>query len=91
VLNGFNVARGGDVIALLDPYWMFSGHGTTHGSAFHYDSHVPLAFMGPGVKPGRYDQNVAVNDLAPTLAVMLEVETPSGSSGRVLTEMLAGR
>jgi predicted AlkP superfamily pyrophosphatase or phosphodiesterase len=91
VLNGFHVARGGDVIALLNPYWMFSGHGTTHGSAFHYDSHVPLIFMGPGVKPGRYDQNVALNDLAPTLAAMLDVETPSGSSGRVLTEMLAGR
>lgn len=91
VVNGFHATRGGDVIALLDPYWMFSGHGTTHGSAFHYDSHVPLAFMGPGVKPGRYDQNVAINDLAPTLAVMLDVETPSGSSGRVLTEMLAGR
>lgn len=90
VLNGFHAGRGGDVIALLDPYWMFSGHGTTHGSAFHYDSHVPLIFMGPGIKSGRYDQNVAVNDIAPTLAVLLDVETPSGSSGRVLTEILAG-
>jgi hypothetical protein len=31
---------------------------------------------------------IAVNDIATTLATMLDVEPPSGSSGRVLTEML---
>jgi hypothetical protein len=31
---------------------------------------------------------VMVNDIAPTLATMLDVETPSGSIGRVLDEML---
>ena len=31
---------------------------------------------------------VAPNDIAPTLATILDIETPSGSSGRVLTEML---
>jgi len=29
-----------------------------------------------------------VNDIAPTLASMLEIEPPSGSVGRVLTEIL---
>jgi hypothetical protein len=28
-----------------------------------------------------------VNDIAPTLATILEVETPSGSVGRVLNEI----
>jgi hypothetical protein len=44
--------------------------------------------MGPGVKRGRYNEKAAVNDVAPTLATMLDVEIPSGSSGRVLSEML---
>jgi len=43
--------------------------------------------MGPGIKPGRYDNSVVVNDVAATLATILDVETPSGSVGRVLTEM----
>ena len=47
--------------------------------------------MGPGVRPGIYDQAVAVVDLAPTLATMLEVEIPSGSVGRVLTEVFGKR
>ena len=55
---------------------------------YSYDSHIPLLLMGPGIRPGRYSQNVALNDLAPTLATLLGVETPSGSVGRVLHEVL---
>jgi predicted AlkP superfamily pyrophosphatase or phosphodiesterase len=85
--NGFNVQRGADVFVVLDPYWMFSAHGTTHGTVFGYDTHVPVIFMGMGIKAGRFDETIAPNDIAPTLATLLGVETPSGSSGRVLEEM----
>jgi hypothetical protein len=90
VSNGFNAKRSADVYVLLDPYWMFGGTGTTHGSPFGYDTHVPVIFMGPGIRSGRFDQSVAVNDIAPTLATMLGVQTPSGSVGRVLSEIFAG-
>jgi hypothetical protein len=89
VMNGFYVRRGADVYILLEPYWMFSARGTTHGTTFSYDAHVPVIFMGPGIRKGRYNQPIAVNDIAPTLATLLDVETPSGSVGRVLTEILA--
>jgi len=89
VLNGFYPRRSGDLEILLEPYWIFTQTGATHGTAFDYDTHVPLIFMGPGIRPGRYDATVAVNDVAPTLATILEIETPSGSVGRVLTEMFA--
>jgi hypothetical protein len=88
VMNGFYVRRSADIEIMLEPYWMFAARGTTHGTTFNYDAHVPVIFMGPGVKPGRYHANIAVNDIAPTLATMLDVETPSGSVGRVLSEML---
>lgn len=86
--NGFNQARSGNVIVMLDPYWMVSRSGTTHGAPFDYDTHVPVLFLGPQVRAGRYNANILVNDIAPTLATMLDVETPSGSIGRVLDEML---
>jgi arylsulfatase A-like enzyme len=76
------------VEVLLDPYWIFPQTGATHSAPFGYDTHVPVIFMGPGIRAGRYDQAIAVNDIAPTLATMLDLETPSGSVGRVLTEML---
>jgi arylsulfatase A-like enzyme len=89
VLRSFHPARSADVEVILYPYWIAAGAGTTHGTPYSYDTHVPLLLSGPGVRPGRYHEAVALNDLAPTLATLLEVETPSGSTGRVLVEALA--
>ena len=88
VRNGFNAARSGNLIVVSDPYWMASKTGTTHGTPFDYDAHVPILFLGSAVRAGRYNRNVMVNDIAPTLATILDVETPSGSVGRVLDEIL---
>jgi arylsulfatase A-like enzyme len=85
--NSFHTQRGADVFVVLDPYWIFSARGTTHGTVFGYDTHVPVIFMGPGIKAGRFDETIAPNDIAPTLATLLGVETPSGSSGRALAEI----
>lgn len=93
VRNGYNAVEGADLFVVLEPYWIYynprTAVGTDHGQPFGYDTHVPVVFMGPGIRPGRYDMPVIVNDIAPTVATMLDVETPSGSIGRVLTEMLA--
>ena len=89
VLVSFHRERSGDVEVLLEPYWMSSSSGTTHGTPFSYDTHIPLMLMGPGIRGGRYDGAVVLNDLAPTLSTLLGVETPSGSSGRPLDEALA--
>src|ERR1035438_4498153 len=89
VANGFHARRGPDVELIPDPYWMVGpGKGTGHASPYSYDTHVPVIFLGAGIRPGQYHGSIAVNDIAPTLATMLEIETPSGSVGRVLTEIL---
>jgi predicted AlkP superfamily pyrophosphatase or phosphodiesterase len=88
VLLSFHPQRSGDVEVLLEPYWMSATSGTTHGSAFSYDTHIPLMVMGPGIRPGRHDRSVVLNDLAPTLATILDIETPSGASGHFLAEIL---
>jgi predicted AlkP superfamily pyrophosphatase or phosphodiesterase len=89
IARSYHIARSGDLEIVLDPYWMRASGGTTHGTPYSYDAHIPLVFMGPGIRPGRYDETVALNDLAPTLATVLAIETPAGSEGRVLSEMLA--
>jgi arylsulfatase A-like enzyme len=45
---------------------------------------VPVIFLGHGIRAGRYDENIRTADIAPTLASLLGVNTPSGSVGRVL-------
>ena len=88
VVRGFNVQRSGDLEIILEPFWMRATSGTTHGTPYNYDAHIPLVIMGPPIKAGVYSDPVALNDLAPTLATILKVQTPSGSSGRVLTEAI---
>jgi arylsulfatase A-like enzyme len=90
VRNGFNALGSGDVIVVHEPGWMNRPAGTTHGSPWAYDSHVPLIFWGPGslVEPGRYHGVVAIHDIAATLATLLNIALPSGSMGRTLDEML---
>jgi predicted AlkP superfamily pyrophosphatase or phosphodiesterase len=59
--------------------------GTTHGSPYWYDRHVPMIFMGPGIPDGRDPARVATVDFAPTLARLIGVRYPSDLDGRPLT------
>lgn len=86
--NGFYARRSGDLMLVFDPYFIPGTSGTTHFSPWGYDRHVPVIFFGFGIRPGRYGETIAVNDIAPTLATLLDIETPSGSAGHVLTEIL---
>jgi hypothetical protein len=86
VMRGFNAQRSGDLEIILEPYWIRSGSGATHGTPYNYDAHIPLILMGGRIAPGYYSDHVALNDLAPTVATLIAVEVPAGSAGRVLTE-----
>jgi predicted AlkP superfamily pyrophosphatase or phosphodiesterase len=88
VLRGFNAQRSGDLEIILEPYWMRQAQGTTHGTPYNYDAHIPLVLMGTRLAPGEYSAEAALNDLAPTIATLIGVDIPAGSSGRVLTEAL---
>lgn len=85
VQAGFYGPRSADLVVVPEPYYMFYPQGTTHFAPFSYDTHVPLIFLGPGIRPGVYYEPVTINDVAATLAALFEVETPSGSSGRILS------
>ncbi len=87
VANGFFAQRSPDLEVLLDPYWVAGNTPASHSTPFGYDTHVPLVFLGASIRPGRYDRPVTINDVAPTLATLLAVETPAGSVGRTLAEI----
>jgi predicted AlkP superfamily pyrophosphatase or phosphodiesterase len=89
VLNGFNAQRSGDIFVVYEPYRVPSRKGATHFSPYNYDTHVPVIFFGMGVKPGWRRESIQVNDIAPTLAALMDIEPPSGANGRVLTQILA--
>ncbi|HKJ01718.1 MAG TPA: alkaline phosphatase family protein, partial [Longimicrobiales bacterium] len=56
--------------------------GTSHGSVYWYDRHVPFVLMGAGVEPGVSDAAVYTVDVAPTLAALAGVPTPTDLDGK---------
>jgi predicted AlkP superfamily pyrophosphatase or phosphodiesterase len=88
VVRGYYAARSGDITVLQEPYYLFGASGTSHSTPYGYDTHVPVIFYGAGVRPGVFRRRIAVNDIAPTLASMFDVETPSGAYGEVLREVV---
>ncbi len=91
IVNGYNWQRSGDIQLVYHDSWLpsYSKTGTTHGSWNSYDSHIPLIFMGWGVKPGESHQAYHMTDIAPTLAALLRVQFPSGTIGNPISEAIA--
>ena len=88
IINGFNAQRSGDIYFILQPGWFDGGEtGTTHGSMYSYDTHIPLVFMGWRVKPGKTNKTHYMTDIASTLAAMLHIQMPSGNVGEPITEL----
>lgn len=88
ITNGYNTRRSGDLYYILNPNW-FNGSstGTTHGNWNPYDSHIPLVFMGWGIKPGASNKTHYMTDIAPTLAALLHIQMPNGNVGEPITEI----
>jgi len=56
--------------------------GTSHGSPYLYDRHVPFVVMGSGVEAGQRLEAVRSVDLAPTLASLAGIPVPDDVDGR---------
>lgn len=88
VQKGFYFRRSGDVAIILNPGWISDWHrstGTTHGTPWSYDTHVPLYWWGWKVQNGKSDTPVFIPDIAPTICMMLNIQAPNGCTGTPIT------
>ncbi len=91
IQNGFNFKRSGDVCVILQPGWFGDWPrktGTTHGTAWNYDTHVPLYWWGWKIKNGSSEVNQNITDIAPTVCMMLNIQFPDGCTGQPITGLL---
>ena len=83
--RGFHPKRSGDIVFILEPGFMDNGEygkkGTTHGSAYIYDTHVPLMLFGEGVKKGHTFERTNITDIAPTICAIMGISNPTGTIG----------
>lgn len=90
VRRSYFAPRSPHVIARLKEYMYLTSSpgGTGHGSSYEYDRHVPVAFLGRGIKAGTYDGDTGPEDIAPTLGALLGLDYPLQDARRRLTEMI---
>lgn len=88
--NGYYPRRNGDIQFILKPGYIdaYSTTGTTHGLWNPYDAHIPLLWYGWGIKKGKTNRETFMTDIAPTLAALLHIQMPSGSTGSPIPEVL---
>ncbi len=88
--NSYYPRRSGDIQIILKPNFIdaLTNSGTTHGLWNAYDTHIPLLWYGWGIKKGNLQKEVYMTDIAPTLAALLHIQMPNGSTGSVITEVL---
>jgi len=95
VARGYSTDRSGDIIYLLEPGYLPkstdtpSAHqGTSHGSAFNYDSHVPLIWFGAGIRKQDIFRPIEIIDIAPTLTHLLNLQRTGAMTGNPIVEIL---
>jgi predicted AlkP superfamily pyrophosphatase or phosphodiesterase len=90
--NAFFQPRSPHLNVLVKKYVYLNSQvgGTGHGTAHEYDRHIPIVFMGEGIKPGTYETECGPEDIAPTLAHLLGLAYPREYDSRLLTEMITG-
>ncbi|WP_367914336.1 alkaline phosphatase PafA [Leadbetterella sp. DM7] len=89
ITNLYNPKRSGEIMILPEPAWFEGGlKGTTHGTMYRYDTHVPLLFFGWGINHGETVRPTFVCDIAPTVAMLLKILEPNGAIGDPIQEVL---
>lgn len=87
--NGYNQKRSGDILIVLQPGIItYPETGSTHGSPQIYDTHVPLLFYGKGIRIGSTTDRTEIPDAATTIATLLGIAFPSGSTGSPIGQAL---
>jgi hypothetical protein len=88
IAKGYDPTQNGDLLFAYKPGYMeYSATGTTHGSPYSYDTHVPVIFYGWKIPKGKsYDKKV-ITQIAPTVSQLLQITMPNSTDSKVLTEV----
>ena len=89
IINGLHPKRSGDIYLTLNPGFMdwHTKTGTTHGTHYNYDAHVPLFFYGANVGAKQIYRNIKITDIAPTLSIIMKTAFPNACTGNPIGEV----
>ncbi len=83
--NMIHPERSPDVFALISVGYIYrTPYGTSHGTPYDYDTHVPLLFSRKGRAARQVSEHVETADIAPTLGHILSIPYPESVNGKLL-------
>ncbi|MBX3163731.1 MAG: alkaline phosphatase family protein [Bacteroidetes bacterium] len=83
--NGYNHKLSGNVCFIYQPAFMDNAaKGTTHGTGYNYDTHVPIIFFGNGIKKGESFDYISITQIAPTVCELLRINQPNSTIAKPL-------
>ncbi len=88
--NGYNAKRSGDLIYITKPGYLGGkpgDRGTSHGSGYTYDTHIPILFYGKDIPAKSVYRKVDITDIAPTVSMLLKITLPASATGNPITEI----
>jgi arylsulfatase A-like enzyme len=92
--KGYNNKESGDVLFILEPGYLpkskestNSHKGTSHGSAFNYDTHVPLIWYGKNIPKQEINRKIAITDISATLTNILFLQRSGAMTGEPILEL----
>ncbi len=95
IRRGIHHRESGDIVVMLEPGYLpkltdseEARKGTSHGSAYGYDTHVPLLWYGKGIEKQEVFRNINITDISATLIHMLYLQRPNAMSGQPIVELL---
>ncbi|WP_020527035.1 alkaline phosphatase PafA [Flexithrix dorotheae] len=87
--NGYNYNNSGDIILQFYSGWMGERrYGTTHGTGYIADTHVPLLWYGWNIPHGETSQPYAITQIVPTLSMILNIPLPDDADIQPISELL---
>lgn len=94
IASGYTKERSGDVLMVLKPGFINKAddtkgthQGTTHGSAFNYDTHVPLLWYGNGLERASIYRPISITDISATMVHFLNLQRPASMIGSPIDEL----
>jgi predicted AlkP superfamily pyrophosphatase or phosphodiesterase len=98
VYRGYEPKRSGEIIFIMEPGFLVkemdsekAHRGTSHGSSFNYDTHVPLLWYGNKIPARDVFETYEIIDIAPTLSHILNLQRSGAMTGKPILEVLKKR
>ncbi len=98
IFLGYHPKESGDVMFILEPGYLpkstdseTARRGTSHGSAFNYDTHVPLIWYGAGVENQEIHRRIEITDIGATLISIMNLQRNGAMTGNPILELFGTR